>query len=92
MENITKQKEFDGTISLQPYKFHAERKANDVIYVSIFQENNESFNTKDEPMVRLSIDMKKKPRWEILRNVGGVYIAAMELDRIADEAIKQLSN
>ena len=90
MNNNINQKVFDGTIGLKPYKFHAMVTGdNDIIILSIFQEEDKVYS-KDEPEMRIGINKSKNPKWEILRAIGGLNIAISEMDKVAEEAIKQL--
>ncbi len=97
MRTEIKSTEFEGTIGHVPYKFYAEIKSKlDLIYISIYRENDEEFNSKDDPKIILVVDSKKRDikgryRWDTLREIGGLdIIAATEFDKIITEAINQL--
>lgn len=90
MEEST-QMEFDGTINRKPFKFYAEEKIGDKnIYVSIYDKSHEFFKNKKEPIIRLSVNRNKEPKWEILRNIGGVHLFPSALDDIARKVIKEI--
>ena len=85
-----KTKIFKGKIDGIEYIFHAENNVEDkIIHLVIFNTDDPTFNSKDEPCYRIIMKDEMPAKYELQRAVGLPALTKIELTRIVHETLSK---